>query len=331
MALLLALGMQGCAAGAQESEPQPSPTVALTDIRTDPSAVQWPQDRLKTQGGLPQLTVYVMEEKASRTMDIETYVMGVLAGEMKSDWPLEALKAQAILARTFVLKFVSEKQSRHGGADVSTDIEEAQAYNANAVNDAIRRAVRETVGIVLQSGGKLPHAWFHAHSGGATALAKEGLDYAKDEPSYTVSVKGMEDDTTDSEAAHWEATFTLSEFAQACRKQGFSGKVGASTAVRIGETGTSGRAMTLLVDGQEVKAAPLRIALGSTKMRSTWLDYVRVTAQGVSMAGKGYGHGVGMSQWGAYTMAKNGSSAQEIVLHYFKDVSLARLWEQGAN
>ena len=70
---------------------------------------------------------------------------GVLAGEMKNDWPMEALKAQAILARTFVIKFLSEKQSKYENADISTDVEEAQAYNAEAVNDSIGIGAEDSV------------------------------------------------------------------------------------------------------------------------------------------------------------------------------------------
>lgn len=122
---------------------------------------------------LPLINVYLTDASAVAEMDIETYVCGVLAGEMPSDWPLEALKAQAVLARTFVLKFVSEKSSRYGGADISTDITEAQAYDADAVNETIRQAVNETRGqVLLTSSGELPYAWFHAHSGGTTALAE---------------------------------------------------------------------------------------------------------------------------------------------------------------
>ena len=90
--------------------------------------VDWPKERLETnEDGVPVLDVYVVADEAVERVDIETYVEGVLAGEMKNDWPIEALKAQAILARTFVLKFLSDKESRYEGADISTDIEEAQA------------------------------------------------------------------------------------------------------------------------------------------------------------------------------------------------------------
>lgn len=168
MAAALALG--GCAVSA-EPAPAPAPEGATARAQVD-----WPKERLETdENGVPVLDVYVVADEQVERVDVETYVEGVLAGEMKNDWPLEALKAQAILARTFVLKFLADKQSKYEGADISTDIEEAQAYDASAVNDRIRQAVSETEGLVLSAGGELPYAWFHAHSGGLTALAREGL------------------------------------------------------------------------------------------------------------------------------------------------------------
>ena len=284
-----------------------------------PIKLGWGED------GVPTLKVYDIKAEKLIEESVEEYVPAVLAGEMAGDWPLEALKAQAILARTFVMQFVTEKTSRYEGADISTDIEEAQAYNADAVNDRIRQAVRETRGLVLSYGGKLPYAWFHAHSGGLTARAKEGLDYEKDEPGYTQCVKGMENDEAPPEAQSWQAAFTADEVIAAMRDVGV--KIEKLTSVAIGQRGESGRAMTLLVSGREVSAPALRIALGSTKMRSCLLESLIVEDGQLKMTGRGYGHGVGMSQWGAYAMAKAGKTAEEIVMHYFRDVTLSRAWE----
>ena len=119
--------------------------------------VSWPEVKLeRNEDGVPLLRVYVVDEEKVETIDVETYVEGVLAGEMKNDWPLEALKAQAILARTFVLRFVEEKESKYPDADISTDIEEAQAYDREAVNEQIKEAVAATRGQVLSADGKLP-------------------------------------------------------------------------------------------------------------------------------------------------------------------------------
>ena len=324
-AACLCLG--GCAArsggGDQPALPQPEQTAGQTQSG---SAAQLVPERLtRNESGVPMLKVYDVKNEKLETLSVEDYLPAVLAGEMAGDWPLEALKAQAILARTFVLQFVSQKESMYDGADISTDIKEAQAYDAAGVNARIREAVQETRGEVLNAGGELPYAWFHAHSGGLTARAKEGLDYEKAEPSYTQCVKGMENDEAPAEAAHWQASFSADEVLAAAKASG--AKVDKLESVAIGQRGESGRAETLLISGQEVSAPAFRIAIGSTKMRSCLLESLRVEDGRVKMSGKGYGHGVGMSQWGAYAMAKAGKTAEEIVMHYFRGVSIERAWE----
>ena len=330
--LMLGMTLGGCARRTAGKDapalPQPQNTLA-TQAKAGASpgkAADLVPDKLRRgEDGVPVLKVFDVKAEKLIEESVEDYVPAVLAGEMAGDWPLEALKAQAVLARTFVLQFVTQKSSRYEGADISTDIEEAQAYNAEAVNDRIRQAVKETRGLVLNAGGELPYAWFHAHSGGLTARAKEGLDYEKDEPGYTQCVKGMENDEAPGEAAHWQAAFTTEEIVAAMKDVG--AKIENVTGISIGQRGESGRAMTLLVSGREVSAPALRIALGSTKMRSCLLESLRVEDGLVKMAGRGYGHGVGMSQWGAYAMAKEGKTAEEIVMHYFRGVTLSKAWE----
>ena len=324
-----ALFVSSCAGKAQSA---PVPTPEGAKLQAGEERAKWPKDKLESGGsGVPLLDVYVVDDKTARQMDIETYVQGVLAGEMKNDWPIEALKAQAILARTFVLKFIEEKESKYQNADISTDIEEAQAYDASAVNDRIRQAVEETRGLVLARDGTLPYAWFHAHSGGMTELAKTGLGWDKDEPDYTHSVSGNEPENAQDlqslrDAQSWVASFSYEEIESAMRKLGKEIELAEGSPVQIGQTGESGRAHTLLIAGEEVGAAELRIALGSTKMRSTMLNSLKAEQGKVTMTGKGYGHGVGMSQWGAYGMAQSGKSADEIVKYYFQDVTVEKLW-----
>lgn len=327
---VILLALQSCASTAESDEPAPRPTGVRMKAQ-----VSWPEERLeKNEDGIPLLRVYVASEEKVETMDLETYVEGVLAGEMKNDWPEEALKAQAILARTFVLKFVDEKQSKYPDADISTDIEEAQAYDRKAVNDRIRTAVSETRGMVLASDGELPYAWFHAHSGGTTERAVTGLGWKDPEPEYTAVVTGMEPTTVENEkdlkalkdAARWQSSFPAEEFAAACQSLGAEVKIGDETKLSVGERGEGGRAKTVVVNGISIPAADLRIALGSTKMRSTLLTSLKVQDGQVVMEGKGYGHGVGMSQWGAYAMAADGSSAQQIIEHYFAGITTEKLW-----
>lgn len=331
---VMALLAQGCASNAAELPvPAPTNTRAPTEAKSE---VKWPREKLQqaNESGVPMLRVYVTDAKKVENVDVETYVQGVLAGEMKNDWPMEALKAQAILARTFVLKFIEEKQSKYEGADISTDIEEAQAYDKSAVNERIKQAVSETKGLVLSANGTLPYAWFHAHSGGVTELAKPGLGWEKEEPDYTQVVKSNEPETVQNEkdaqtlkdAQRWTATFSFAEFEAACAKQGVKVSLTNGTPLAIGERGESGRAVTLTVGDQSVNAAELRIALGSTKIRSTLITGLKTEGGKVTVSGKGYGHGVGMSQWGAYGMAEQGASAEEIVKHYFKGVTVEKIW-----
>jgi len=274
----------------------------------------------------PVLNVYVVESDALIRMDVESYVAGVVAGEMPGDWPLEALKAQAILARTFVLKFLTEKTSRYGGADISTDIAEAQAYDADAVNAQILTAVQETAGeVLLTADGELPYTWFHAHSGGMTALARESLDWQQEEPSHTQVTVGLDSDAAPESARAWSTAFTAEEFLAACRDTGAAART--CQDVRIATTGPSGRAVLIAVDGMQVNAARLRISLGSTRMRSTLLTELHVNEGMIHMAGRGYGHGVGMPQWGAFALAEDGLTGEEIALHYYNGLQIVRVWE----
>ena len=331
IALLLCTAMLSCLQACAGSAGATGVDSAATK---KPVQVRWPQDKLKTgKNGELLLRVYVVEDQQVEERELENYVKGVLAGEMKNDWPLEALKAQAILARTFVLKFVQEKESQYPGADISTDIEEAQAYDASAVNERIQQAVEETRGLVLSCEGELPYAWFHAHRGGMTEYARTGLGWEKDEPAYTQPSRGTEpeqlSDAKENQqlqaAAEWKADFTFAEWTAACQKQGVQVEPHAGSQLQISQRGESGRAVTLEIDGQSVNAADLRLALGSTKMRSTLLTSLKIENGKVHMAGKGYGHGVGMSQWGAYGMAQEGKSAVQIIKHYFQKVEIAQI------
>lgn len=316
--LLIVCLLTGCAASAKDAAPE--------ETKAPENGIPvLPEKLAKDENGIPMLKVYVTDDETVREMNIENYLLGVVAGEMKNDWPLEALKAQAILARTFVLKFCEEKESKYPDADISTDIEEAQAYDATAVNERVEQAVKDTEGMVLSHQGKLPYAWFHAHSGGMTAKAKEGLNWEKEEPEYTRVTAGMESEKAPQDAAAWEAAFAEAEFIAGLKKAGMNG-IRKLDSVTVGDRGVSGRADTLLVNGTAVNAANLRIALGSTKMRSTLLSSLKLENGQVKMAGKGYGHGVGMPQWGAYGMAENGKRAEEIVTYYFQDVSVEKVW-----
>ncbi|MDR3559987.1 MAG: SpoIID/LytB domain-containing protein [Negativicutes bacterium] len=286
------------------------------------------------QGAEPQISVYMHETGKTESMKMEDYIAGVVAGEMKPEWPVEALAAQAILARTFTLYAMENKGGvpTHG-TQASTDIKEFQAYDAKAINDNVRKAVEMTRGMVAVYQGKPIYAWFHASAGGVTATAKEGLNYQQDEPPYTQSVPSP-DDLAPADVQNWTATFTKQEVMTALTKLGHSvdsvkgHPVNTVSGVEIGEKGPSGRATTIVVDKDiTVPAADFRVAIGSTKLKSMLLDKIDVTGDSVTFTGKGYGHGVGMSQWGANKLATEGKKPEEIVSYYFKGVTIEKRWE----
>lgn len=275
----------------------------------------------------PSLKVYIKETKQVKTMPFEEYIAGVVAAEMDPKWPLEALAAQATLARSFTL----EKIAREGGvpsrnAHASTDIEEFQAYDASRINDNVREAVRLTRGKVVAYNGRYIRAWFHANSGGKTATAADGLAFEKEPTPYVVSVDdAISQETAPAKDRAWTATFSKAEIVQALQKTGQ--KPGEFSKVEIVEKSDSGRALTLRLGNATVSAPEFRLAAGSTKLKSTLIDSIAVSGNKVTFKGKGYGHGVGMSQWGAKGRAEQGAKAEDIIKAYFRGVSVFKIWD----
>ena len=285
-------------------------------------------DKINRRAGVePRLTVYDIQTKTTKEMNLEDYVAGVVAGEMENYWPVEALAAQAILARTYVLEFIEDKGgSKYGNADISTDFEEAQAWNPGNINENIKKAVSMTRGKVATYQGKYIKAWFHSHAGGITATAREGLNFKEAEPPYVQVVKSPDTNVGPPGKRSWSATFTKSELASMIKSK-IGQDTGSIDSVSIAARGPSGRATQIKIGNATVSAPDLRIALGSMKMRSTLLTSLRVEGDKVFMAGKGFGHGVGLSQWGANVMAKQGKSPEDIIRYYFKNVDVVKLWK----
>ena len=274
------------------------------------------------------LKVYDIKTKMTKEMNVEEYLYGVLAGEMRQDWPQEALKAQAIIARTFLMQFLTENKASKASpdADISTDPEESQAYDATGINDNIKKAVDETKGMVISYNGQFIHAWFHSASGGKTADAVEGLDFKEGNPPYIQSVDSDESKVPP-EFTQWEGAFTSDDITKALAK-GDTKITGKITEVKIGKTGPSGRAETLVINGTDVSAPEFRVAMDPVKFRSTFITELKYDGSKMTVKGKGFGHGVGMPQWGAYQMAGAGKKAEEIIKYYFKDVNMVNLFNK---
>jgi len=299
----------------------------LSWSRLGPAPLARPQPNSKWTSATtePDVRVYMSDSGTITTMKFEKYIEGVVAAEVEPTWPLEALKAQAIVARSLTVWELENSggvAKLHPGADVSTNFEEFQAYNASRVNDNIRRAVQETRGQIVVWQNRPAWALFCADSGGQTAKLDEGgfTPPAGTDTPYlrNVSVKWTAPNP------NWTATFSLEEVRAAAARAGRD--PGAVTSVTIATKGPSGRALDLKIGNATVPAPKFRLAIGSTRMKSTWLTSVAIEGDKVTFKGKGYGHGVGMSQWGAQGMASAGRSNRDIIAYFYPGARIAKIW-----
>ncbi len=305
--IMLCLALLYCAAGCGR---KPAPKIAPPATQEEPA-----------------ITLYDNKTGQKKNIKIEEYVQGVVAAEMDTKWPVNALAAQAILARTFAMENIkSGRVKQLHGADVSTSVEESQAYDPAKINDNVRKAVEATRGEVVTYGGNYIHAWFSACDGGVSATAEEGLAYTKEPTPY---IKGGVQDgclsITEPKNKAWEARIPVAQVKSAVRDK--AGKdTGQITTAAVAKKGPSGRAEQIKLGGVTLGGPSLRLALGSEKVRSMLLSDVRVEGGQLVLTGKGFGHGVGMCQWGARLMAEQGKSPEDIINFYFEDIAIEKQW-----
>ncbi len=266
--------------------------------------------------------IRVLMDGQVQTMALQEYLTGVLMGEMPADFAPEALKAQAVVARTYTLK-----NQKHPQASVCTDSACCQAYCAPAdylaaghsaeQADTLRQAVLDTDGQVLTYDGRLIDATYFSCSGGRTeeALAVWGTDVP-----YLQAV----DSPGEEHATHYVDTvhFTAAEFT-AC----LGAELDGSPATWIGEvTYTAGGGVqTMQIGGTSYSGVQLRQLLG---LRSTAFQMTAVGDM-ITVTTKGFGHRVGMSQYGADAMAVAGSDYSEILSHYYPGTELRTIDKSG--
>jgi len=248
---------------------------------------------------------------------LEAYVASSVASETPASWPAEALRAQAVVARSYAL------HERARRANDAFDLEGSvisQRYAVGAVPESARSASRATSGQVLVYGGQPILAAFHASSGGATASAAEV--WGK-EVSYLHSVSSPDDAAPD---YFWSYEIALRDLAAALREAGYA--PGRVDDVRITERSDSGRALAVRVGAVELAGRDLRDVLGGRALRSAKFD-ARIEGERVRFLGSGSGHGVGLCQWGASELARQGRSYRQILAHYYPGTNLRRVGAPG--
>ena len=250
---------------------------------------------------------------------LEDYVRGVMKVEANPEWPIEALRAQAVVARTYALheRLVSPEALYHLYATTTS-----QVYRGvNGEDPRTNRAVRATRGIVLAYRGRIIPAFYHAASGGHT----EDAVYVW-EKRYPFIV-GVEDPYSANAPHHqWEVTIPRAEIHQALERVG--GRMGAILKIDVVRRTRSGRVRRLRIwDGAgflEMEGKRFRQLLGPDRIRSTRFA-VYSDGPGILFVGQGWGHGVGLSQWGAKGMADLAYDFTAILKHYFPLADLVSL------
>ncbi len=251
-------------------------------------------------------------------VSLEAYVASSVASETPGSWPEAALKAQAVVARSYAL------HERARRASESFDLEGSvisQRYAVGVVPASARAATRATAGQVLVFEGKPILAAFHSSSGGATASAAEVWG---DEIAYLHSVESPDDAAPD---YFWSYEIALRDLQAALREAGYV--PGSVDSVRIAERSRSGRVLAVRVGAIELSGRDLREVLGGRALRSAKFD-ARLEGDRVRFLGSGSGHGVGLCQWGASELAQQGRGYREILAHYYPGTSLRRVGAAGS-
>lgn len=251
-------------------------------------------------------------------LPIENYLVGVLSSEMPLAWPLEALKSQAVAARSYTLALMRER--RHLHYDVESTILD-QVFNhvsRKLDNDKMiakaRRAVEETSGVVLlNQKSQVAKAYYHADCGGRTTAAKNVWGTGEKGPVI------VDSSCPGHPRSKWTLSLTVEEIrAKLSKKFDIPTDIESLLALAPSAQDRAERLKIRLVDGRErtVNADEFRAALGYSDLRST---FFKVERQGdhFEFKGQGWGHGVGLCQWGSRRMAEMGSGASEILRHYY--------------
>ncbi|ADL11648.1 SpoIID/LytB domain-containing protein [Acetohalobium arabaticum] len=266
----------------------------------------------------------VTENGETKSLNMEEYVAGVVAGEMKPNWSQNAYGAQAIIARTFALKLLKDE----GTNQISGEHEKAQAYRPQNITDEIRQAVEKTRGEVVTHKGEYIKGWFHSSAAGQTTTAKVGLAYDKPEPEYITSVESP-DQHAPEDVKSWIVTLPQSAILNVLKE--IKGVQASKVEnITIDDKDETGRAIGLTINygngSETIKAAKFRTSIGPDELKSTLIESIEETDNGFIFKGSGYGHGVGMSQWGAYALAKEGQSPEDIIKHYFTNIEIIKKW-----
>ncbi|CAN5633945.1 SpoIID/LytB domain-containing protein [soil metagenome] len=258
-------------------------------------------------------------------LSIEEYLEGVVASEVPGDWPMEALKAQAVAARSFTVAKIRERSAASPDWLLESNVTD-QVFDYERGHSRATDAVRETKGEVLTSdAGAVVAANYHSDCGGRT-------DEARSIWGGGIKTGTAVDTACSVKRSPWRFVRSLGELTSSLMGRGLipSGFHLASLSV-LGRT-SGGRALTLQARSPEGRTAliageKLRAAVGYGDLKSTLFEIKMGTAADGSQLefiGRGFGHGTGLCQWGARELAKGGKTYRQILQHYYPLLTVNR-------
>lgn len=260
-------------------------------------------------------------------LPLEEYVVGVVAAEMPAEFGEEALKAQAVAARTYAVKRIKQEGLERAGYDVDTTVK-TQAWMSDAemrkkwgwlnywrYQNKLAKAVAQTRGMVLVYNGELIDAFFHSSSGRKPTERSEDV-WSSSRP-YLQNVSAEEENPQRYVKTY---KFTAQELYMKMGLKENSQQLG-SKDFQVLSKSAAGRAKSIQVLGKIYTAAQVRTALG---LASADIEY-SLSPGGITITTYGNGHGVGMSQWGANDLAKKNEKVSDILAHYYPGSKLMNL------
>ena len=254
------------------------------------------------------------------TLPFEEYIKGVLAGEMPASFELEALKAQAVAARSYALVQCSKNKDKDYDVVNTTDnqvyltdedLKNKWQNDYSAKLNKIKKAVMETKGEYLSYEDKVVEALFFSTSTGKTENSE---DVFSSKVPYLRSVSSTWDEASPLYTDTF--TFALTDFYQKLNIS-YNDKMD----YQILETTSTGRVKKIKINNQELNGRDMAKKLG---LRSNYFNIVQNNNK-ITINTKGFGHGVGMSQYGALGMAKEGYTYDKILKHYYQDVEIKKI------
>lgn len=254
---------------------------------------------------------------------LEKYLAGLLGSEMYPNWPIEALKAQAVAARTYALHHSASSRNydTRKDYDVMSTVHSQVYEGAHKEGFRAKEACRQTAGMALLRDGNIFPTYYHSCCGGVTEHAYNVWPGERGPPQIKDSYCQRSPKLT------WKYELSRDALAGKLSENRFRVGTISRVGVEIEEESPRNKRFLMIDEegGKAIAATELRRILGYSNLKSTWFE-VEMSGKTISFRGKGYGHGVGMCQWGAKGMADEGHEFKEILKHYYPDAELARIY-----